>query len=282
MCAIIQFSRLVVIALWVCIGFPYSSLKAADAQTENAGDAKPPVIRITNGEWAPFLSEKLPGYGFGSELVEASFAAVGIQVEWGFFPWGRAYSLAKHGQWDAAAIWKRMPAREKDFLFSDPIFHQSETLVCHKDKLVSWDDPANLTGFALGVPVFGQYKYIDELIEAGKIEAVKYPTYKSMYLGVLSGRVDCVIINPHVHAKTMLEHFDKAARNTFALAEKPLYSVTQHLMISRNIENGPYFVKRFNEGLKMIQKNGRYHAIIVAAGGDQYIERVAPTTEPKR
>ncbi len=63
------------------------------------------TIRITNGEWEPYLSEHCYKYGLASHIVSEAFRLEGINVEWGFFPWKRSYEWAKDGSWDASAVW---------------------------------------------------------------------------------------------------------------------------------------------------------------------------------
>ncbi len=79
------------------------------------------TIRITNGEWTPFLSEGLEHYGVVSRIVAESFALEGVKVKYRFFPWARAYKLVKSGDWDGSVVWSRTPEREKDVYFSDPL-----------------------------------------------------------------------------------------------------------------------------------------------------------------
>lgn len=43
------------------------------------------TIRITNGEWEPFLSEYSYEYGLYSHIVSEAFKLEDIEVEWGFF-----------------------------------------------------------------------------------------------------------------------------------------------------------------------------------------------------
>ncbi len=57
-------------------------------------------IRITNGEWEPFMSEYSAHYGINSHVVSESFRLEGINVVWKFFPWKRAYICAMIRLWD--------------------------------------------------------------------------------------------------------------------------------------------------------------------------------------
>ena len=45
------------------------------------------TIRLTNGEWQPYLSQDVAHHGFASHVVTEAFAQVGVDVEFGFFPW---------------------------------------------------------------------------------------------------------------------------------------------------------------------------------------------------
>ena len=97
------------------------------------------TIRITNGEWEPFLSEYSYGYGLDSHIVSEAFKLEGITVKWEFFPWTRAYQQAKDGiDWDASCCW--WPAQEtKDaFLLSDVVSKTSFVFFHLKSTQFDW------------------------------------------------------------------------------------------------------------------------------------------------
>lgn len=73
------------------------------------------TVRLTNGEWAPYFSEKLKYYGIGSRIVTEAFSLEGIRVIYGFYPWKRALKLAEAGEWDGAVGWETNPDREPYF-----------------------------------------------------------------------------------------------------------------------------------------------------------------------
>ena len=47
------------------------------------------TIRLTNGDWQPFYSKDAPHHGFVSHIITEAFALVGVETEYGFFPWAR-------------------------------------------------------------------------------------------------------------------------------------------------------------------------------------------------
>ena len=79
------------------------------------------TIRLSNGEWEPFLSQNYEHYGVLSRIVTETFALEGITVEYGFFPWKRAMALAQDGDWDGSIIWGYNQNRAKHFIYSDPV-----------------------------------------------------------------------------------------------------------------------------------------------------------------
>lgn len=69
-------------------------IHAVIATTAHARDH----VVLSNGEWAPYLSENLPHYGAASHIVQAAFAAVDVEVRYEFYPWKRSYKLALEGE----------------------------------------------------------------------------------------------------------------------------------------------------------------------------------------
>ena len=67
----------------LAIGLALSWSAGALAQTRD-------TIRLTNGDWQPFMSKNGPHHGIASHVVTEAFALVGVEVEYGFFPWKRS------------------------------------------------------------------------------------------------------------------------------------------------------------------------------------------------
>ena len=113
-------------------------------------------IRIAIGEWPPFIGAALPHYGVVPQLISEAFATQGVSVDYGFFPWKRAYTEVKQGRWQASAIWGRTPEREADCLFSAVVYRDEVVLFYRRDKPISWDgslaEAEQLKGLRIGIP----------------------------------------------------------------------------------------------------------------------------------
>src|SRR5262245_16105332 len=95
-------------------------------------------VRLTNGEWAPYLGTKLPHQGVASRIVKEAFALEGVEVRWEFYPWARSLHLAERGERAGTAVWLRSPEREKTFFVSDPVIESSYYFFHRKDHPLDW------------------------------------------------------------------------------------------------------------------------------------------------
>lgn len=215
-------------------------------------------ISITNGEWAPFMSQHVPHYGFASHVTEEAFALVDMSVKWEFMPWRRAYSLAAHGDWDASIGWLKTDEREKQFLFTAPILHETRVLFQRDDNRFEWKTINDLKGIRLGISHAADYPILRPVIDSGKVATVRFPNYLAALRALLKGRVDAVAGPLTVGNHLLRNNFKPAERGRVRIAEKVIETLPFHLIVSRNIENGPVLVKKFNEGLDKLQASGRY------------------------
>ncbi len=137
-----------------------------EIQVEQTPEAEEKTIMITNGEWLPYHSENLPHYGAGSRIVTEAFALEGIKVEWGFFPWSRAYSYAVDGTWEASIGWIKTPEREEEVYFSEPVYGGPWVFFHLKSVPFEWNTIDDLQGLTIGATA--DYSYGDEFDNAEK------------------------------------------------------------------------------------------------------------------
>lgn len=117
------------------------------------------TIKITSGEWAPFTSSSAEDNGVALAAVKAAFKEVGIDVEFGFFPWKRAMkNIEKNDEWEASGVWGYNEERAKSFYFSDPIC-ESKSVVFHlKDKEIMFNgEPESLKPYNTGITLGYSY-----------------------------------------------------------------------------------------------------------------------------
>jgi polar amino acid transport system substrate-binding protein len=221
-------------------------------------------IRIAIGEWPPFIGEALPHYGVVPQLLNEAFATQGVSVEYGFFPWKRAYTEVKQGRWQASAIWGRTPEREADCLFSAVVYRDEVVLFYRRDKPISWDGSLagaeQLNGLRIGIPL-GSAK-MPVLEEAERRGWVQYEASGDELINLrklAAGRIDAVDIvkGSGSHLLRQLSAKERAKLTTTQSYETWDY----HLIFSRRLPESERFQQLFDQGLRELKDSGRYAQI---------------------
>jgi len=223
--------------------------------------AQTKTIRITNGEWVPYMSEQLPQYGLISRIVTEAFKLEDIDVEWGFFPWQRAYYNAQNsGDWDASCCWWPTSEIKSDgFLISNPVGSNTTVFFYLNGLDFDWSTLEDLANYRVGTAL--GYKYGDELdrmIEEGKITTDVAKTDKGNFRKLLEGRIDVYPTDLAVGVACIEECFSAEEARRFRYHSKSLDTTTLNLIISQKSENAEWFMEKFNSGLNKLKDSGRF------------------------
>ena len=218
------------------------------------------TIRITNGEWEPFLSKYTYQYGFSSHIVTEAFKLEGITVEWGFFPWQRAYQNAKSSSdWDASCCWWPDKAVEQDFLFSDTITETSLVFFHLKSFNFQWNSLQDLKGIKIGGTLNYDYgKKITDAISAKTLEIDFALKDEFNYKKLLAGRIQLFLNDPSVGKAQILNSLSVKEAGLITYNPKKFGKNTIHFIIRKNHPQDKYFIDKFNAGMKKLKKSGRY------------------------
>src|SRR5690606_20309387 len=97
------------------------------------------TVTITTGEFPPWTGIDLPHQGYVNHLISESFASVGIEVEFIYLPWKRAYEDVKRGKYDLTSYWYEDNSHRDVMLFSEPII-QNRTVFFQRseDPPIEW------------------------------------------------------------------------------------------------------------------------------------------------
>ena len=226
----------------------------------SASVAAETTIRITNGEWEPYMSEFSPHYGFASHVVSEAFKLEGIKIIWRFYPWKRSFIAARKGaDWDASCCW--WPSKEigKDFFISEPVSKSSVVFFHLKGYKFDWQSMDDLTELKIGGTF--EYEYSPDFMTAmteKKIFVDLVPSDELNYRKLLGGRIDLFPNDPVVGYSQIRNSFSSETVKRFTHHPKELQSTTLNLIISKRCKNGRQLLETFNTGLKKLRTSGQY------------------------
>ena len=217
-------------------------------------------IKLTNGEWEPFLSEFSYQYGVDSHVVTEAFKLEGIKVEWGFFPWKRSYQLAKNGDvWHGSAAWWPSEETKADFLVSDPISKTSFVFFHLKTFTFDWQSLSDLKGLRIGGTL--EYDYGTEFMEAMNEKRINVELVSSdelNYKKLINDRIDIFPNDLLVGYSQIRNSLLPETAKKFTHHSLQFEKTTLHLILSKNNKNSKYFMDKFNSGLKKLKSSGRF------------------------
>lgn len=222
------------------------------------------TIRLTSGEWPPYLSEHLPSYGFASHVVSEAFAAMGVQVEYSFFPWGRAlYNAGKISnrddeRWHGSIVWLKTAPREKRFVYSDRVVLEPQAIFFLKGTDTDLPAEEYLSGRRVGVTYHAEHPVLDEMERKGLITLERIGNYEMLFKRLLLGRVDAVVVEQQVGRFYLNSSLKKTERERITRLKSHLGDRDFHLILNRHWGNAERYIEIFNQGLKALKDDGRY------------------------
>ena len=231
-------------------------LAAAFAMSVTYVQAKP--IKITNGEWEPYLSQYSYQYGLASHIVEEAFADQEVEVTWGFFPWVRSYKLAEAGtDWVASAVWSDTEKFRKDFLASNPVIRANAVFFHRKDYDFDWTDFNSLKGEVIGLTKGYDYGYYFERAIRAKDLTIEWEaTDETNFNKLMNGRIT-IFPNDSIAGRAQLQSmYGEEAAADIVSHPKPLVLKNLVLLISKNVKDKYQLLLTFNQGLYNIENNG--------------------------
>jgi len=222
-------------------------------------------VIFTSGEFEPFVSESMPGYGMVSEIVTAACKESGIKPIYKFYPWVRTEANVKNGESFAAFPYFKTSEREKLFDYSDPLFYGEDKIFYYgnnpkiTEKTLKYKNLADLKEYNFG-GVRGYYYEKD--FEENKIKFSPTIDIHQSFDHLKSGKIDLIIENENVTNQIIKKYYPADEKNFKTLeksyGEKRLY----YLIVSRKYKNSNEILQKFNKGLKKIKTNGQYDKII--------------------
>lgn len=221
--------------------------------------AEQPELKISVGDWPPYLSSELKHNGVIAHLISDILADEGYRVTFQFLPWPRAYSAAAAGRFDGTAVWMHKAEREADFYFSEPLLDEQFVFFHLKSVPFDWQRFDDLTGMTLGGGL--EYSYgpqFDAFLAKNTVKMERVSTDMQNFEKLLKERVVLYPQEMNVGYAALRNHFSASDQAKITHHPRPLLSNRSYLMLPKTLASSPALMARFNQRLADYRKSGRY------------------------
>jgi polar amino acid transport system substrate-binding protein len=188
--------------------------------------------------------------------VSEAFKVQGIKVIYVFRPWKRCLGEAKAGTIDGTPGWLKNKERLKHFLFSKKIAQNKNAFIYLKSTDFDWKTIDDLANYTIGI-VSG-YFYGNDIKEAnmkGQLSLMTSPTDGINFRQLFNNRVSAILCEYEV-AKSLLADKYKNKNKLVAFHPKLSLSEDLYLLLSKKKPESRHLIKRFNIGLRELDKKG--------------------------
>lgn len=240
-----------VIALWLLIG------------GVDAGRADQTLHLTTGNDYKPFSDESLPAGGLAAEIVAEVYHSMGVETSIDVLPWNRSYELAARGEYAATFPYVETEQREKDFIYSDPIYVLETKAMALADTDWNAASLEDLEGRAYCRPLAYAIENTEEMHRMTKEERLTWhkPANMTKCVEMLDlGRVDFVLVSEPQGVHTAREVLGSSDRVRFLDVSFDRHSL--HVLFPRRRADSAEAVHSFNVGLLRLKASGRYDDIV--------------------
>jgi polar amino acid transport system substrate-binding protein len=220
------------------------------------------TVTFAVGEWAPFISEKLPNYGATGEIVIEAFKTQNVEVKFLFYPWERSRMMVEKGEAVGSFPWYIDKRKDSYASFSTSMFKGQEVFFYRKTQFpngLSFDVLDELNSYNIG-GIRG-YKHLGLLKDAGITNIDISSSSNSAMKKLEKGRIDLVPENELV-GWAIIDQMFPTEKSKFGTTSKPLSEGTMHVMFSKNNPNSMKYQKMFEKGLEELRKQGKIDKIL--------------------
>jgi len=215
-------------------------------------------VRITIGEWTPYLSKELKHYGVAAHIVTEAFAKEGIEVQYKFLPWKRAEQYVISGEQEGSILWVRTEERAKVFLFTEVMLAGDAVFFHLKSFPFDWQTYQDLAKLRIGGLVSATYPWVEKAKEQG-IHLKIYPVIneKQNFAKLLKQRIHVYGMDRLVGYNILQTHFSSEEAQKVTHHPRPVETWPYRLIFSKQVERSPRLVEAFNKGIQYLKKQKR-------------------------
>lgn len=237
-----------------------------ESDKNQAGDK----IIIVTGEYAPYTSETVVGYGAFTQIVEAVLREGGLESEVRFYPWARASAMVKNGEAWASFPYGYINEMAQVYDYSDAVIQSPHKFYYLKsnEKLaregVGFSKISDFNGYTFGGA--NDYWYGDKATIENSGVKVEWANDVDALIKMLhAGRIDFLIEDYQVADEAIARLFPEEI-DAFATLPNTASQHDYYLIISKDYPNSQSYREKFNAALQTLKNNGIIDRILIENG----------------
>ncbi len=213
------------------------------------------TIKFVTGEYDPYVSKEIVGYGMVTEIISATVKEMGFEPEYMFYPWKRCEATVKKARAWATFPYTYTEERANQFLYSAGLIVTTDKFFYYKkrfEKKIIWNKLEDLMSFKMG-GVLG-YFYEKEFNQAGL--DMYYSDIERAALKLLKfGRTDLLLLDEAVGWNLIRKYYPQEI-DDFGVLDKAYLISGNYLMVSKNYPDSQKLLNKFNIAFKQIKHKG--------------------------
>ncbi|GLS24633.1 hypothetical protein GCM10007877_03470 [Marinibactrum halimedae] len=243
--------------VWPFVSFDWSNPTLSAKSDRISFSRRVPEVQITTGEFPPYSSRYSIAGGFYTHVIALALASQGLQANFTFMPWRRAYNEAAQSHFDATSFWAESPDYHVDFLFAQGFHEDDNIFYCRADlPFNDWSTFKDFRGLTIGVS--RGYTYTESFWEAAEKKLfITSPENTDIqnFRKLAANRIDCLLISEYYGRHIEWTYFNGRVE-MFKKLSTPLASIPSYLLIARGGARSQKLKYLYNRGIKILEKNG--------------------------
>jgi polar amino acid transport system substrate-binding protein len=221
-------------------------------------------VSIVVEESPPYVDQARVDHGMVTALVIEAFKRVDISSTVSFANWSRVEQDVDDNR-AISFMWSKTKPLLKKWVFSEPIYLQKNKFAVLKPYQPDIHLLHNLRGIKLGLTKgFGYGNQLDAM--RNKLNVSEFESEYMAMKGLFEHKVAIIVIDPPVAIDLAKKYFSKQNQQQLSFINTTHFdSTSYYLVCSKRYGNCINYIKKFNQGLAMISKDGSRHRLLMKA-----------------
>ena len=217
------------------------------------------IVSMDPRGYPPFfvIQETAAPRGIMLDTLRQIAARSGYTLEIRLYPEKREASMLAQGKIDCRAKAREWVADPENYYWTDPVITHGDILVYRKGT----PETENLAGKRLITHLGYSYPTLEPLFKSGSAHRIDQDNHRDILKLLMQGIGDAAVMNRHVALWYISRNPE--FKDRFELSPRTLHEVGYCFMFTGKKDWQP-FIRRFNQELKKMKRNGELEKIIAA------------------